>query len=139
MGKEKEIWRDYSRVEKVGYSIYIILLTLFIIGIIYWGYVSGEPHRIIEDNNILYLLLVGIGLYRFSIFYYRIVEYLFCPETEKEIETKQKKKHYKKKYPLKIAFMKIDILDKQLAIKRREKEINKLENKVKDWDNSKWQ
>ncbi len=139
--KEREIWKDYSRAEKVSYSIYVILITTLLFGIIYWGYLSDEALRIGETIGVSYLILIVLGILKASIITETILNNLFFPESKNETETKkkinEKKKHYKKKYPLRIAHMKIDILDKQVYIKRRELQISNLNKKIENWEKSK--
>lgn len=93
---EREKFKRLSRMDVIGIFIYYILLIGFIVGIIYWGYFSGEVSRLgalllINGKGFFYFFMIFIGLMTFSSIWYKIAVF-FYPLTKTEIKNKKKKR-----------------------------------------------
>jgi len=118
MSKEKfkDIWEEWSKLDKLGFVTYFILLGGFIIGLVYLTYLNEiivNMLRLTYENteklnfwNFFAGLSMIIGFYVIAIKYQEIVDLIFYPETKEEKLTKKKIREFKKKYPINIAILK---------------------------------
>ena len=121
MKKEKKKYDVFSKMDIVGVFIYYILLIVFLIGIVYWGYFSGEISKLAEIlsvtgglSAIIYFLIFCVGLICLSSGFYNIAEW-FYPDSKRQ---KAKKKKKRKEF-------------RELLIEDYKKKIKKLEVKQK--------
>lgn len=124
----EEGWDSRSKLDKLGVVTYSVLLIGFLVGLIYLIYFSGEFDRLREmlslydtSNpfiiaNFIYFVLILLGVFMFSGVYQKVVERIFYPETKEETLIKQNKKEYEKKYPAKIAELKLIELKAKLIL-----------------------
>jgi len=133
----KKEWENWSKLDRIRFSTYIIFLITFIIILSYWGLFSNEVDILLElftlkDNNLLnflYFPLILLGIAKFSNIYYHIIESIFCPNTKDEIEINKKKSILRKKYPFRIVKIMINkyVLENKLKdIEHKLNEFNKL-------------
>jgi len=138
MSKEKfkDTWREYSKLDKLGFITYLILPIGYIILLIYYGVIDEkiiEMFRLTYEGkettffNMLALISMAIGLMTISNIFFNIVETIFYPETKNERIIKDKKRELKRKNPLKLALMKLNKIKSELKIKE-------LDEKIKEWN-----
>ncbi len=139
MAKEKfkDIWNKYSKLDKFGFITYHILLITYILMLIYYGYIDTkiiEMFRLTYDGinttifHFIALLSMAFGFYSLSIGYGYIVEKIFYPETKDEIIIKNKRKEFKRKYPIKLAIKKLKELKLELKLGDIKEDIKELKN-----------
>jgi len=132
---DKEIWKNYLRIEKVGVILYSFFLIGFAIFLIYLIYFSPEITKIkeliyVSTSPLFDALWFGfsiLGLYLVCIFYAVLMEWLFYPESKCDLFIKNKRKEFRKKYPARLAHLKI----KQLKTK---KTLLDLGDQIKNWN-----
>jgi len=57
--------------------VFNVSLVLFLIILIYWGYFTTEPEKLMDQLNFGYIILLMLGIYRVSTLYYRLMKRIF--------------------------------------------------------------
>ncbi len=121
--------KELNKSEKLGLFLYKTLGILLLIGLFYLVYISGLTElldetlveKFGEGIGSFYLAMSLIGMATTTILLFRIVEKLFYPDTEEDIEFKEKrreimklKKDKGKKYESEIKILRTEMKLKRL-------------------------
>jgi uncharacterized membrane protein len=104
----------------IGKSIFYLLLIGYIVLLVWYTYFAQFgiqstiiDLRVLRDINetmysfgMMQMIFALIGLYAFSMFFYKVVESLFYPKSDKEIRLDNEIKRIKNTYPSRIARIK---------------------------------
>jgi len=132
-------WNEYSKLDKTGYILYWCLQLVFILLIIYNGYIKENilsmfrltymvNGNFIQTNfwDGLAFLSMFLGLFKITKIYYNLVEKVFYPESNEERKIKNEIKKIKKKYNFKRARYEIGKLNAEYKLKE-------YKEKIKEW------
>ena len=120
---------NWSRLNKLGCATYFLLLAGFLFGLFYWA-IATEEASILIEFNIFYFTLTMLGILYLSDIYFNIVEFIFYPETSSEKLIRNKRRKYRKMYPIEIARLKIKQLKMKLKIKDMNNELKNIKDKI---------
>ncbi len=122
---------NWSKTDKVGFTIHNLLLIGFLISLIWLLYFAEEIMKYKDINFYIYILIL-LGILQLSSIYYNISEWIFYPETKSEKLLRKKKKEYKNTYPIKIARLKTQQLNIKLKLKDLRLESKDIDKKIKE-------
>jgi len=127
---------EWSNLEVFGFMTFLSILINWLVILIHLGYTGTYFHVFTtllsntfgELLGIFVLITFMLGIILISnVFIYGFAE-IFYPESNFDKELRIKKREFKKKYPLKLALLKIEELEKK-------HELNKILNKIKEKEN----
>ena len=131
----KEDWNSWSKGDKSGFIIYLLLMITSCVGFIYI-FLLKEPLIIIgnllQDNlgitpGAIYFLILGIGIIACAVRIPRIIEKIFYPDTQEIKEVKELKSKLRNKYSIRLINLKVEELKTKQKLKQCKEEISEVE------------